>query len=255
MGSIAFKVKFFCLFVSLQFLAVLSAHAEQFSVSCPASVNVNFDTKETTPLGKSAFQIYFSHPPGWDVHYEAGNTYQDYPVKTSSGKSLIGLFAGLKDLSSVPLHKLTVLGLVNGKKEVFSRVICQYRIVPSGGFRITVAKSMPTTHTCIAQGNELVTCIEKTRIYCPAKLTNMSIPKGWKPGLINKFTPSRGKITPLCQTMPITSQKMIYCKYCGATEDSFFAFKQPFPENQVCASLPSDNFATCYYPGTKLDPL
>lgn len=255
MHRIAFKQKVIGLYLLLQFLDVAPAQAQQIFASCPVSVKVDLNSKEKIPLGKTVNYIFFSHPPGWDVHYEPGKTYQDMAFKTSLGKSIPGLFAGVKDLSSVPFHKLTILGLINEKKEFFSRVVCQYRVDPNGGFRITLAKSVPTTHSCFTQGAARVTCVEKTKIYCPAHLMNTVVPKGWNQGLRNKFTPSGKKITPLCETMPITAEKEIHCKYCGATEESFFFIRQPFPGNQMCSHLTSNNFATCYYPGTKLDPL
>jgi len=255
MHHIAFKCKIVSLYLLLQFLAVAPAQAQQILASCPTSVKVNLDTKEKIPAGKTANYVFFSHPPGWDVHYEPGKTYQDMAFKTPQGKSMPGLLAGVKDLSSVPFHKLTVLGLTNEKKEFFSRVVCQYRVDPNGGFRITLAKSMPTTHSCFAQGSARITCAEKIKIYCPAHLVNTVIPKGWSQGLRSKFTPSEKKITPLCKTMPIIAEKEIHCKYCGATEDSFFFIKQPFPDNQMCSHVTPNNFSTCYYPGSKLDPL
>ena len=255
MLSLVYKKTSLVLSFLYQVLVFSFAQADPIVIKCPDFVQVDLDTKTKTPIGKTVFDILFSHPPGWDVNFEPGDGYQQMPFTTSKGTTVPGWLAGVKDLSSVPLSKLTIVGVLDAKKTFYSRVICQYRKNPKGGFRITLAQNSPLTHSCFPRGSAYASCVEKTKIQCPAQITGESVPVGWNQGNKNNFTPKSNSITPLCQVLAITATGEINCKYCGATADSFNFIKQPYPAKLTCESVKPNNFATCYYAGSALDPL
>jgi hypothetical protein len=238
----------------LTILKMAVVDAVPLVMSCPNSISVDLEFKGPLKTGQTIFDGYFPHTPDWAVNFEPGKGYQAMPFKTAKGSQVQGMFAGVQDLQSVPLHKMTILGMKNAQNTTYSRVVCQYRTDPNGGFRITLGKDAPLTHTCFQRGN-YASCVDKVTIECPSTLVGDTVPDGWMPGPRSNFVGDPQKSTPFCQSIALIATMEMNCKYCGANQSSFMFIKKSMPANMSCSAAPSSQTAICQYPGGQIEPL
>lgn len=208
----------------LLFFPVSGRAEDSLNVSCPKEVSVNLDFKGQLKIGQSVNDVYFSPPVGWSPYYTPGPTIGKVDFKTAGGASVNHLYAGLKDIKTVPFHDLRLISHLNGKKTaIFNTLICRYLIQEKDSFTITLSKDLPETLTCQKVPPTSVACYPIVTMTCPlSKMSNEAPPRGWLKSHESKTPLATPQKLGLCNVMPVIAVKSLECRYCGRGD--YFTF-------------------------------